>query len=68
MSQNEDMKTLDDPKGEALSSSEASPKAATERHAPREPARQELPQQLYEKRKAVHNKRIDGPFAGSIGW
>ena len=43
--------------GGALSSAEAAPIAATQRHAPGQP-----PPKLYEKRKAVHNKRIDGPF------
>ncbi|MEM7688469.1 MAG: cytochrome c oxidase accessory protein CcoG [Pseudomonadota bacterium] len=43
--------------GGALDASEAQPIAATQRHAPSQP-----PIKLYEARKAVHNKRIDGPF------
>jgi len=43
--------------GTALPSSKADPIAATARHAPSQP-----PPKLYEKRKAVHNKRIDGWF------
>ncbi|GGC28069.1 cytochrome c oxidase accessory protein CcoG [Novosphingobium marinum] len=45
-----------------VSSAVAVPEAATRRHEPGEPARVHLPEKLYEKRKAVHNKRIDGPF------
>ncbi|MEO1967166.1 MAG: cytochrome c oxidase accessory protein CcoG [Sphingomonadaceae bacterium] len=37
-------------------------KAATRRHQPKEPAREHLPERLYEKREFVHNKRIDGRF------
>jgi cytochrome c oxidase accessory protein FixG len=43
--------------GGALDAAEAVPRAATARHAPSQP-----PLKLYEARKAVHNKRIDGPF------
>ena len=43
--------------GGALNSSEAEPLAATQRHAPSQPS-----PKLYEARKQVHNKRIDGPF------
>ncbi|TRD10875.1 cytochrome c oxidase accessory protein CcoG [Erythrobacter insulae] len=43
--------------GGALSPVQADPIAATHRHTPSQP-----PPKLYEKRKAVHNKRIDGPF------
>ncbi len=43
--------------GKALPSAKADPIAATARHAPSQP-----PPELYEKRKSVHNKRIDGPF------
>jgi len=43
--------------GGALDAADADPVAATQRHAPSQP-----PLELYEKRKAVHNKRIDGPF------
>ncbi|WP_258319835.1 cytochrome c oxidase accessory protein CcoG [Qipengyuania flava] len=45
-----------------VSSAVASPGAATRRHEPHEPPRTHLPEKLYEKRKQVHNKRIDGPF------
>ena len=45
-----------------VSSAVAGPEAATRRHEPREPARESLPQKLYEPRRQVHNKRIDGPF------
>ncbi len=45
-----------------VSSAVAEPAAATRRHELHEPAREELPQRLYEKREFVHNKRIDGPF------
>ncbi|MEE4288542.1 MAG: cytochrome c oxidase accessory protein CcoG [Erythrobacter sp.] len=41
----------------ALDAAEAKPAAATQRHAPSQP-----PLKLYEARKNVHNKRIDGPF------
>ena len=47
---------------EPVSSAIASPEDATRRHEPNEPPRQNLPEKLYEARKAVHNKRIDGPF------
>jgi len=40
----------------------AAPDAGARRHEPHEPARQHLPEKLFEKRKKVHNKRIDGPF------
>jgi len=43
--------------GGALSAAEAEPAAATQRNAPSQP-----PLKLYEARKQVHNKRIDGPF------
>ena len=36
--------------------------AGAQRHEPHEPPRQHLPEKLFEKRKKVHNKRIDGPF------
>ena len=45
-----------------VSSAIADPAATTRRHEPHEPAREHLPERLYEPRKAVHNKRIDGPF------
>ncbi len=45
-----------------VSSAVADPSATTHRHEPHEPAREHLPERLYEPRKAVHNKRIDGPF------
>ena len=45
-----------------VSSAVADPSATTRRHEPHEPAREHLPERLYEPRKAVHNKRIDGPF------
>ena len=45
-----------------VSSAVADPGAATHRHEPHEPERTHLPEKLYEKRQAVHNKRIDGPF------
>ena len=45
-----------------VSSAVAEPEAATRRHEPHEPSREHLPERLYEPRKAVHNKRIDGPF------
>ena len=45
-----------------VSSAVADPEAATRRHEPHEPPRQHLPEKLYEARRAVHNKRIDGPF------
>ncbi|MEZ5742399.1 MAG: cytochrome c oxidase accessory protein CcoG [Sphingomonadaceae bacterium] len=56
---NEDgvVKTVD-----PVSSAVAKPEAATQRHEPSEPERQHLPEKLYEARKTVHNKRIDGPF------
>src|SRR5690606_13291499 len=44
----------DDP----ISLTVAAPDAGARRHAPHEPPRQHL----FEKRKKVHNKRIDGPF------
>lgn len=47
---------------EPVSSAVAGPEAATHRHEPHQPPRQHLPQKLFEKRKRVHNKRIDGPF------
>ncbi|WP_128893174.1 cytochrome c oxidase accessory protein CcoG [Erythrobacter sp. HKB08] len=50
------------PNDETLSSAVAEPEAATQRHTPQEPPRQHLPEKLYEARKQVHNKRIDGPF------
>lgn len=45
-----------------VSSAVAEPGATTKRHEPHEPPREHLPAKLYEKRKQVHNKRIDGPF------
>ena len=45
-----------------VSSAVARPGATTRRHEPGEPPRMQIPEKLYEKRKAVHNKRIDGPF------
>ena len=45
-----------------LSAAVAKPETTTKRHAHNEPEREELPVKLFEKRKAVHNKRIDGPF------
>jgi len=45
-----------------VSSAVAGPEAATRRHEPHEPVRESLPQKLYEPRRQVHNKRIDGPF------
>ena len=45
-----------------VSSAVADAEAATRRHEPHQPPRQTLPEKLYEPRKAVHNKRIDGPF------
>ena len=45
-----------------LKPAEARPMAATQRHAPSQPAPASLPEKLYEARKKVHNKRIDGPF------
>lgn len=45
-----------------VSSTVAKPTATTHRHEPHEPGRTHLPQKLFEKRKTVHNKRIDGPF------
>ncbi|WP_010234526.1 MULTISPECIES: cytochrome c oxidase accessory protein CcoG [Sphingomonadales] len=47
---------------EPVSSATASTGAPTHRHEPHEPPRTQMPEKLYEKRKAVHNKRIDGPF------
>tara|TARA_R110000751_G_scaffold2018_14_gene9836 strand:+ start:56699 stop:58282 length:1584 start_codon:yes stop_codon:yes gene_type:complete len=47
---------------EPVSSAVADPATTTRRHEPHEPAREHLPERLYEPRKAVHNKRIDGPF------
>ncbi|WP_412071331.1 cytochrome c oxidase accessory protein CcoG [Qipengyuania sp. SS22] len=47
---------------EPVSSAVADPAATMRRHEPHEPAREHLPERLYEPRKAVHNKRIDGPF------
>ena len=47
---------------EPVSSAVAEPEAATRRHEPHEPARATVPEKLYEARKQVHNKRIDGPF------
>ncbi|MBX7489554.1 cytochrome c oxidase accessory protein CcoG [Qipengyuania sp. GH25] len=47
---------------EPVSGAFAEPEAATRRHEPHEPSREHLPERLYEPRKAVHNKRIDGPF------
>ena len=47
---------------EPVSSAVADPEAATRRHEPHEPAKATLPEKLYEPRKQVHNKRIDGPF------
>ncbi len=46
----------------AGSSATAAPEAATQRHTAHEPSRIPLPGKLYESRKTVHNKRIDGPF------
>ena len=46
--------------GGALGPAEAKPSAATQRHAPSQP--EAGTGALYEKRKAVHNKRIDGSF------
>ena len=45
-----------------VSSAVAEPEAAARRHEPHQPAREPLPERLYEKREFVHNKRIDGPF------
>ena len=45
-----------------VSSAVAGPEATTRRHEPQEPARENLPQKLYEPRRQVHNKRVDGPF------
>ncbi len=45
-----------------VSSAVAGPEATTRRHEPHEPAHESLPQKLYEPRRQVHNKRIDGPF------
>ncbi|MBX7535337.1 cytochrome c oxidase accessory protein CcoG [Qipengyuania sp. GH1] len=45
-----------------VSSAVAGREAATRRHEPHEPARENLPQKLYEPRRQVHNKRVDGPF------
>ena len=45
-----------------VSSAVAGPEATTLRHEPHEPPRHHLPAKLFEKRKQVHNKRIDGPF------
>ncbi|RAX29504.1 UNVERIFIED_CONTAM: cytochrome c oxidase accessory protein CcoG, partial [Escherichia coli] len=47
---------------EPVSSAVAAPEATTRRHEPHEPPRTHLREKLYEKRVAVHNKRIDGPF------
>ncbi|MCA0902910.1 cytochrome c oxidase accessory protein CcoG [Qipengyuania aquimaris] len=47
---------------EPVSSAVADPAAATRRHEPHEPPRETLPEKLYEARKSIHNKRIDGPF------
>ena len=47
---------------EPVSSAVAEPEAATLRHEPHEPPRTSLEEKLYEPRKQVHNKRIDGPF------
>ncbi|MBX7502515.1 cytochrome c oxidase accessory protein CcoG [Qipengyuania sp. YG27] len=47
---------------EPVSSAVADAEAATRRHEPHEPSRQHLPEKLYEPRRQVHNKRIDGPF------
>ncbi|MEE4206206.1 MAG: 4Fe-4S dicluster domain-containing protein, partial [Erythrobacter sp.] len=46
--------------GGALGPAGADPAATTQRHAPSQPAASTG--SLYEKRKSVHNKRIDGPF------
>ncbi|MBD2841062.1 cytochrome c oxidase accessory protein CcoG [Erythrobacter rubeus] len=48
--------------GGALDVAEAEPIAATQRHAPKQPAPASVPEKLYEKSPTVHNKRIDGPF------
>ncbi|WP_324826793.1 cytochrome c oxidase accessory protein CcoG [Qipengyuania zhejiangensis] len=48
--------------GKPASGAVADPADATRRHEPHEPPRVHLPEKLYEKRKQVHNKRIDGPF------
>jgi len=45
-----------------VSSAVAEPDATTLRHEPHEPIRTHLPEKLFEKRKQVHNKRIDGRF------
>ncbi len=45
-----------------VSSAVAEPGATTKRHEPHEPPREHLPEKLYEPRRQVHNKRIDGPF------
>ena len=45
-----------------VSSAAAAPEAATRRHVADEPPRAQLEQKLYEPRRAVHNRRIDGPF------
>ncbi|MXO96382.1 cytochrome c oxidase accessory protein CcoG [Erythrobacter aquimaris] len=47
---------------EPVSSAVADPAATTRRHEPHEPPRETLPEKLYEARKSIHNKRIDGPF------
>ncbi|MXO75225.1 cytochrome c oxidase accessory protein CcoG [Altererythrobacter aerius] len=47
---------------EPVSSAVAAPEATTRRHEPHEPARTHLPEKLFEARKTVHNRRIDGPF------
>jgi len=47
---------------EPVSSAVAEPGATTHRHEPHEPPREHLPGKFFEKRKRVHNKRIDGPF------
>ena len=47
---------------EPVSSAVAGPEAATRRHEPHEPERAHLPEKLYEAKKTVHNRRIDGPF------
>lgn len=46
----------------ALPPERADPVAATQRHAPSQPAPAGIPEKLYEKSKTVHNQRIDGPF------
>ena len=48
---------------EPVSLTVSEPDAGTRRHEPHEPGREHLPAKLFEKRKTVHNKRIDGKIA-----